>query len=113
ERLPSAHIVLRGRDKDVIIRGGINIYPPEIEATLMQHDGIDEAAVVGIDDAAHGQIVVAFIAGNATLDPGQLDAWCRERMAPYKIPERFRRLESLPRGPSGKIDKAALATGSQ
>ncbi|MCH9695980.1 MAG: acyl--CoA ligase [Gammaproteobacteria bacterium] len=110
ERLKSGHIALRGRDKDVIIRGGVNIYPSEVEAVLLQHNGIDEVAVIGIDDADRGQIIKAFVAGN--VDASELPEWCRDRLAPYKIPQQFRQLVDLPKRSSGKVDKQALLNQS-
>ncbi len=109
EKLPSGHVALRGRDKDVIIRGGVNVYPAEIESVLLQHGAISECAVVGVDDADRGQRVAACIVTSSDLDHGELEAYCAERLAPYKIPSEFRRLESLPKTGSGKIDKSALA----
>lgn len=112
ERLETGHIALRGRDRDVIIRGGVNVYPAEIEAALQQHPGIRECAVVGVDDPDRGQAVVAFVAGSASAE--SLDAFCRERLAPYKVPAEFRTLPELPKAGSGKIDKTALTrTGRQ
>lgn len=108
ERLPSGHITLRGRDKDVIIRGGVNVYPAEIESTLITHPDIVEAAVFGRDDEARGQIVVACIVTKHALDAAALETWCRDKLAPYKVPQSFRFLESLPKRASGKVDKTAL-----
>lgn len=108
ERLETGHIALRGRDKDVIIRGGVNIYPAEIEATLLSHPDIAEAAVMGIADSDRGQIVVAFIAG--ALDAGDLTDYCKDNLAPYKVPQEFRLLDELPKRSSGKVDKQALVT---
>ncbi|MDJ0701313.1 MAG: class I adenylate-forming enzyme family protein [Woeseiaceae bacterium] len=108
ERLASGHIALRGRDKEVIIRGGVNIYPAEIEATLLAHPDISEAAVVGVDDAERGQMVTAFLV--TTLDEEALDAYCRQSLAPYKVPQAFNALPELPKRSSGKIDKKALVS---
>ncbi len=107
ERLESGHIALRGRDKEVIIRGGVNIYPAEIEATLLAHPSIAEAAVVGVDDPERGQVVTAFLV--TTLDAETLEAYCRDKLAPYKVPQAFNVLPELPKRSSGKIDKKALA----
>ena len=106
ERLESGHIALRGRDKDVIIRGGVNIYPAEIEAILLSHPAVREAAVVGIDDPARGQTMTAFLV--TTIDADALESYCKENLAPYKVPQVFRFLDSMPKRSSGKIDKAAL-----
>jgi len=108
ERLPTGHIALRGRDRDVIIRGGVNIYPAEIEATLLAHPDIIEAAVMGRDDSTRGQLVTAFIAVAKSLSTEDIDAWCRAHLAPYKVPGEFALMESLPKRASGKVDKKAL-----
>ncbi|MDJ0709202.1 MAG: class I adenylate-forming enzyme family protein [Woeseiaceae bacterium] len=107
ERLTSGHIALRGRDKDVIIRGGVNIYPAEIEAMLLAHPGIVEAAVVGVNDDARGQVVTAFLV--TTLDVANLETYCQDNLAPYKVPQSFTLLDELPKRSSGKVDKKALA----
>lgn len=106
--LASGHIALCGRDKDVIIRGGINIYPAEIESTLLAHADVVEAAVIGRADNARGQVVVAFIACRSGLDARSIEAWCRARLAPYKVPEEFKILDTLPKRTSGKVDRQAL-----
>ncbi len=108
ERLDNGMLALRGRDKDVIIRGGVNIYPAEIEQTLQGLDGVTEAAVLGLNDRERGEIVVAFVAGPRVPDADTLTSHCKDRLAPYKIPQEFRLLDELPRRSSGKIDKQAL-----
>jgi acyl-CoA synthetase (AMP-forming)/AMP-acid ligase II len=112
ETLASGHIALRGRDKDVIIRGGVNVYPAEIEATLLSHDDIREAAVLGHKDVSRGEIVRAYVAVDASLRQSQIEAWCGERLAPYKRPQEYVFLPELPKRSSGKIDKKALAESS-
>ncbi len=109
ERLETGHIALRGRDKDVIIRGGVNVYPAEIEATLLQHGDVLEAAVVGVDDAGRGQAVLAYVATSGPLTDQQLEAYCRDKLAPYKVPQAFHLVEALPKKASGKVDKKALS----
>jgi acyl-CoA synthetase (AMP-forming)/AMP-acid ligase II len=108
EKLDTGFIALRGRDKDVVIRGGINIYPAEIESALQQHPDVDEVAVAGVKDAARGEIVIAFVVGSANLSREQLADYSRSVLAPYKVPQEFRLLEELPKRSSGKIDKVAL-----
>ena len=88
EKLPTGHIALRGRDKDVVIRGGVNVYPAEIEAALQQMPAVTECAVIGIDDENHGQLLVACVVTAASDD--DLERHCRARLAPYKIPESLR-----------------------
>ncbi len=109
ERLPTGHIALRGRDKDVIIRGGVNVYPAEIESVLQQVDAISECAVFGHDDKERGQLVIACIVVDGDLDDTALELHCKERLAPYKIPSRFLSFDALPKSNSGKIDKKALS----
>ncbi|MEM9182754.1 MAG: class I adenylate-forming enzyme family protein [Pseudomonadota bacterium] len=99
-------ITLRGREKDVIIRGGVNIYPAEIERLLGRQPGVAEVAVVGRESEGRGQEVVAFYAGDA--DPLTLQAVCKEQLAPYKVPAKFVCLAELPKAGSGKINKKAL-----
>ncbi|MDX1482784.1 MAG: class I adenylate-forming enzyme family protein [Woeseiaceae bacterium] len=107
ERLPSGHLALRGRDGDVIIRGGVNIYPNEIEAALQQHPDVRECAVVAKNDGERGQRVVACVVTAA--DASELQRFCESRLAPYKIPGEFLLFDDLPKAASGKIDKKALA----
>jgi len=108
--LPSGHIQLAGRAKDLIIRGGVNIYPAEIEAALRTHPAVAEACVFGTADRRLGETVVAAIA----LRPGQtLDAesalvYLSERLARYKLPERITFVQELPRNTSGKVVRASL-----
>ncbi len=108
ERLAGGYLALRGRDKDVIIRGGVNVYPTEIEQVLLSHPSIREAVVIGVDHAERGEVVVAVIAGDDVPDRDELTDYCQQRLAPYKIPTEFRIHAELPRKASGKVDKAAL-----
>lgn len=107
ERLPGGFIALRGRDKEVIIRGGVNVYPAEIERVLTSHDDVREAAVVGIADRERGESIAAFVAGGVEDASALLD-YCRERLAPYKVPETIHFVDALPRKSSGKVDRQAL-----
>jgi long-chain acyl-CoA synthetase len=98
------------RKKDMIIRGGYNVYPREIEEVLYGHDAILEAAVIGVPDESHGEEVKAVVAlkPGATLDADTLKAWCKERLAAYKYPRVIEFTDSLPKGPTGKILKREL-----
>jgi acyl-CoA synthetase (AMP-forming)/AMP-acid ligase II len=100
-----------GRVSELIIRGGENVYPREIEDVLLAHDGVAEAAVVGLGDPLYGQVPAAFVVPrpDATLDPDSLAAWCRARLADFKRPTCFRIVAELPKGPTGKILKKGLA----
>jgi long-chain acyl-CoA synthetase len=98
------------RIKDMIIRGGENIYPKEIETALYSHDGVLEAAVVGRPDDVLGEVVVAYVAVRpaAAVTVEELEALCAERLAKYKRPVAIEILGELPKNAIGKIDKPAL-----
>jgi long-chain acyl-CoA synthetase len=98
------------RIKDMIIRGGENIYPKEIETALYGHDGVLEVAVVGRPDDVLGEVVVAYVAArpDAEVTAEELHALCAERLAKYKRPVLIEVLDELPKNPVGKIDKPAL-----
>jgi fatty-acyl-CoA synthase len=100
-----------GRVKDMIIRGGLNLYPREIEDLLFDHPAIAEAAIVGIPDEKWGEQVGAVVRlreGVDRPDPAELRAWCRERISAHKTPTHWFFVESYPMTPSGKIQKFVL-----
>jgi len=98
------------RIKDLIIRGGFNVYPREIEEVLYAHPAVTEAAVIGIPDDRLGEEVVAYIAcgGEQTASPDEVIDHCKDRLAAYKYPRQVVILDALPVGPTGKILKRAL-----
>ncbi len=98
------------RTKDLVIRGGYNVYPREIEEVLYSHPGIVEAAVIGKPDERLGEEVVAVVVlkASADLSAEEIIAYCRERLAAYKYPREVRFRAELPKGPSGKILKTEL-----
>jgi long-chain acyl-CoA synthetase len=98
------------RSKDMIIRGGFNVYPREIEEVLMTHPAVSLAAVVGVPHESHGEEVKALVilAAGATATPDELVAWGREQMAGYKYPRIVEIVESLPMTATGKILKREL-----
>ncbi|MFY9892063.1 MAG: AMP-binding protein [Streptosporangiaceae bacterium] len=98
------------RTKDLVIRGGYNVYPREIEEVLYAHPGIAEAAVIGKADERLGEEVVAVVVLADDSGPGEQEiiAYCRERLAAYKYPREVRFRSELPKGPSGKILKTEL-----
>ncbi|WP_257458822.1 o-succinylbenzoate--CoA ligase [Archangium lipolyticum] len=102
-------LTVLSRRTDLIVRGGENIYPAELEAVLASHPAVQEAAVVGVPDARWGEIPVAFVAmrGGASL-PEDLGAWCRESLAGFKVPARFLAIETLPRNAMGKLERTVL-----
>jgi len=102
-------LTLKDRSKDVIISGGSNIYPREVEEVLLRHPRVREASVVGRRDARWGESVVAFVAcAGGTLDPAELDALCLAHIARFKRPREYRFVESLPKNNYGKVLKTAL-----
>ncbi|BCO38340.1 AMP-dependent synthetase [Mycobacterium heckeshornense] len=100
------YLTLRDRSKDVVISGGSNIYPREVEEALLEHPGVSEACVVGVPDAEWGEIVVAFIVG--ATKPEDLDAHLLQRIARFKRPKRYVIVEELPKNSYGKVLKREL-----
>jgi long-chain acyl-CoA synthetase len=98
------------RAKDMIIRGGFNVYPREIEELLLTHPAVSLAAVVGVPDVEHGEEIKAFVIRkpDATLEAPELIAWVRERVAAYKYPRQVEFRDALPMTASGKILKREL-----
>ncbi|MCE8006109.1 class I adenylate-forming enzyme family protein [Aestuariivita sp.] len=102
-------VTLRGRAKEMIIRGGVNVYPFEIETVIRSHPQVADVAVMGVADARLGETVVAAcIAKDASLDSGALLDWCATQLAPYKVPAQLRMVSSFPRNSAGKVLKAEL-----
>jgi fatty-acyl-CoA synthase len=101
---------IEGRVKEMIIRGGENIYPREIEMVLLEHAGVAEVAVVGVPDERWGEQVAAFIrpAADAAPAAAELEAFCRERLAPFKVPRFWLMVDAFPMTASGKVQKFAL-----
>src|SRR5699024_4505479 len=105
------YLKIVGRKKDLIIRGGFNIAPTEIEDILTLHEGILEAAVVGIENEEWGESIVAAVVSTGDRAPtvDELQQWCKENGLPsIKIPERLEYWEDLPRNAVGKITKAQV-----
>jgi malonyl-CoA/methylmalonyl-CoA synthetase len=107
ERGADGYVTLRGRASDLIICGGFNVYPREIEDVLLEQPGVAEAAVVGRADARRGEVPVAYFVGDA--DPSALAAACARQLASFKQPRGFLRVDALPRNAMGKVDKSRLA----
>lgn len=102
------------RKKELIIRGGYNVYPREVEEVLYQHPGVHEAAVVGKPDERLGEEVVAYVSrapGHEDLTEDELIEFVKERVAAYKYPRRLTFLNELPKGPTGKLLKRSLVEG--
>jgi malonyl-CoA/methylmalonyl-CoA synthetase len=102
-------ITLLGRRHELIITGGFNLYPREVEEVLAGFPGVREAAVVGLPHADWGEVPVAFLATDAPVDAAELIAFCKSQMASFKVPREIRFVEALPRNALGKVEKHKLS----
>jgi len=96
------------RIKDMYISGGENVYPAEVERVLLTHPAVVEAAVVGVPDERWGETGAAFLVGREPVDDDEIRAFCRQRLAGYKVPGHIRQVEELPRNAAGKVLKGKL-----
>jgi malonyl-CoA/methylmalonyl-CoA synthetase len=112
ERSSDGYYTLCGRKTDMIISGGFNIYPREIEEFLLEQEEVAEAAVVAEPDQVRGEVPVAYLVMKGPLDPSSLETRCREKLASFKIPRRFEAVEKLPRNALGKVQKHLLCRAS-
>jgi long-chain acyl-CoA synthetase len=103
-----SELVLLGRKKDVILRGGYTIYPGQVEEALAAHPGVREAVVLGVPHATLGEEVAALVVADAGCDADELKAFVRERVAAYAYPRLVELVDELPHGPSGKIERRAV-----
>ena len=104
------HLFITGRLKEMLIVGGENVFPREIEEALTAHPSVHAAGVVGLMDPVRGEVPIAFVEleEEASFDEASLRAHCRERLAGYKVPREIRRLDELPRNPTGKVMRREL-----
>jgi long-chain acyl-CoA synthetase len=104
------YLYIVDRIKDVIITGGENVYPKEVEDTLHQHKAVNECGVVGFPDPEYGEAVTAFVTlkPGATVDEQTLIAFCKEQIARYKAPKKIHFVADLPKTPQGKILRREL-----
>lgn len=109
-RESDGYLILCGRSKDLIISGGLNIYPPEVERVLAEHPSVAACAVIGCQDREWGERVTAVVVLNRgeSASGSDLIAFCRERLAPYKSPKSIVFKDELPRNAMGKVQKAEL-----
>ncbi|MBV8430125.1 MAG: AMP-binding protein, partial [Solirubrobacterales bacterium] len=104
------YLFIVDRKKDLIIRGGFNVYPRDVEDALLEHPGLEAAGVVGRPGGVHGEEVVAFVSlrPGATASPTELIAWAKERIGGYKYPREIHVIDAVPLTSVGKIDRKAL-----
>ncbi|MEH7379189.1 class I adenylate-forming enzyme family protein [Bacillus sp. JJ1533] len=107
------YLFLSDRIKDLIVRGGENVSPKEIEESLSLHEDIDEVAVVGIKDEEYGEIPVAFIVSNKSFSHEELKAYSMSKLSRFKVPERFIQVNALPRNALGKVERSKLVSKAQ
>jgi long-chain acyl-CoA synthetase len=104
------YLSIRDRKKDMVVVGGYNVYPREVEEVLFAHPDVADAAVIGRPDAYRGEILAAHVVPRpgARPDADRLLAHCRERLAPFKLPAQWQFVQQLPKTPANKTDKLAL-----
>ena len=104
------YVAFLGRSKDLIISGGLNIYPAEVEETINSHHTILESAVIGVPDKYFGESVKAFVVlkNNIKLTEKEIIAYCKQRLASYKKPKYVEFIKVLPRNSMGKVQKNVL-----
>ncbi len=108
QRSPDGYYTLCGRRTDLIISGGFNIYPREIEELLVECCGLREAAVVGVSDPRRGEVPVAYVVADQPIDVAAVEAVCRRSLASFKVPRGFIQVPALPRTAMGKVQKHRL-----
>jgi fatty-acyl-CoA synthase len=110
ERDAEGYYRIAGRLKDLVISGGENVYPAQVEDVLHAHPAIAEAAVIGIPDERWGEVCVAYVVLRPGLDASeeQLLEWCAQRLARFKVPRAFHVIDALPRSGVGKVLKGEL-----
>lgn len=96
-------VTIKGRLKDIIITGGMNVHPTEVEDVLATHSAVDGVAVVGVPSTRWGEEVTAFVVSAAGFSEADLRSWARRQLSGHKVPKRFHAIEEIPRNPTGKI----------
>jgi long-chain acyl-CoA synthetase len=112
------HLYITGRLKEMIIVGGENVFPREIEEVLNKHPSVKDSGVVGMTDGIRGELPVAYVemlddpsgpeGAKLPFDEKELQRWCREHIAGYKVPRHIRVIDALPRNPTGKVMRREL-----
>ena len=103
-------LYIRDRIKDLVITGGENVYPAEVENAVLAHPGVADVAVIGVPDEKWGEIVLAAIVlrEGQTVEDDEIRSTVRARLAGFKVPKRIERVEALPRNGAGKVTKEVL-----
>jgi fatty-acyl-CoA synthase len=103
-------LFIDGRDDEMIVSGGENVFPAEVEELLVGHDAIEEAALIGVDDEQFGQRLKAFVVprGGAQVSEDEVKDYVKQNLARYKVPREVVFLDELPRNPTGKVLKRDL-----
>jgi fatty-acyl-CoA synthase len=106
-------LYIDGRDDEMIVSGGENVFPGEVEELLITHPAVDDAAAIGVDDAEFGQRLCAYVVRREGADVGaeELRAFVRENLARFKVPRDVLFVDELPRNPTGKVLKRELRGG--
>jgi acyl-CoA synthetase (AMP-forming)/AMP-acid ligase II len=99
---------VHGRETDLINRGGLKVSPEEVEEVLRSHPDVADACVAGVTDDRLGEVPYAWIVPVRNFDPVALDAWCRQHLAPYKVPVGFSAIDEIPRSEIGKVMRRSL-----
>ena len=104
------YVYITDRIADMVVSGGVNLYPAESETVLITHPAIDQVAVIGVPHADLGEQLLALVvvAGGVAPEPGELEAFCREKLAPYKVPRDYEFRTELIYNAMGKLDKKAM-----
>jgi fatty-acyl-CoA synthase len=105
------HLFVEGRSDDMVVSGGENVYPEEVEETLAKHDSVSEAAVIGVKDEEFGERLKAFVVKDGEVSEDDLKGFVKEQLANYKVPRDIVFIDELPRKPQGKVDKQKLKDG--
>ena len=108
ERDDEGNYRIRGRLKDMVVSGGENVYPAEIEAVLHEHPAVTDAAVIGVADEKWGEVCAAFVVVDAPVSESELREHCLGQLARFKVPKSFTFIDELPRNSMGKIQKSEL-----
>src|SRR5215216_1959596 len=104
----AGRLFVEGRDDEMIVSGGENVFPQEVEETLAKHPNVSDAAVIGVDDEKWGQALKAFVVKSGSVSEDALKKHVKDNLAGYKVPQKIEFREELPRNPAGKVLKREL-----